>query len=397
MSITVKQLYEQTHNRYQLSILAGKQKLSNTVSRLYYIDDINVADWTRPDELIITMGSSVDDDNWLSRLISTIYKHNPSGIIVNTGGYIKEVPADVIEYCDTHNLPLLTFPWDIFLQDVIQDWTNRIFQSDQIKNELSYALLNAVFEPENRNGYVPYLSQQGYNDINSFVVAVIKFSHSNTSSYKYKKELLGKHKNLSDFINNITDHAFCILLDDMILIIFFKHDTSYVESLLRQNISEISKLLSPVGFSIGIGNAVNKYDKLYISYKQALLCVNYSKSSFVHADKIPDQISSISSLGVPGLLITCDSDSIKQYYESHLKSLKDYDINNKTDYFITLKDFLMNNCSINDTAASLFIHRNTVNYRIKRIEELLNVPFNNSTVITEYTVAFMVYDILSVN
>lgn len=393
MSITLKQLYDQTHIKYQLTILTGTRHLSHTVSRIYYIDDINIAGWTRQGELIMTMGSDHGDAHWLRDLITEILPHEPSGIVVNTGGYIHAISQDIIDLCEANNLPLLTFPWDVFQQDVIQDWTNRIFQADQLESGLSSALLNAIFEPENRTGYMPYLLQHQYKDTDPLVVSVLQISEPNRhNSYKYKTPVVNLHAVFSAFLAGLTDAVSCILLDDRMLMVFFRSDTVYVENLLHEHKEQIYNIFGTTGFRIGVGNAVHSFDKLCVSYNQALLCIHYSSLS-----SPSDMLSSISTLGVAGLLITCDTDSIKQFYESRLKQLKDYDIANKTEYFTTLKSFLMHHCSINDTAANLFIHRNTVNYRINRIQEFLQIRFDNSPTITEYTIAFMIYDILSVN
>lgn len=390
MSITLKQLYEQTKVKYHLRIIAGKNKLSNTVSRLYYIDDINVADWTRSGELIITTGSPSGDNEWLHELISNIINHNPSGIVVNIGGYIKEIPQSIIEYCNYNGLPLLTFPWNIFLQDVIQDWTNRIFKSEQSENDLSFALLNAIYEPEDHNGYVPYLSQNGYNEINDFVVAVIKMTYrGDDKPFKYKKSYLNRYTKISSLITAATNSC-CILLEDIILIVFFRQKTDEIEKLLNNHLSKFREIFAGIHFRIGIGNSVPEYKLLSNSYKQALLCANYK----INASTI---ISSINSLGIAGLLITCDQTALTQYHELHLKDLKEYDSKNGTDYCLTLKSFIQNSCNVNDTANDLFIHRNTVNYRIKRIQELLNISFNNSATVTEYNIAFMIDEILTLN
>lgn len=40
---------------------------------------------------------------------------NCSCLIFNIGPYIKEIPQNVIEYCNNNNMPLFTAPWDVKL------------------------------------------------------------------------------------------------------------------------------------------------------------------------------------------------------------------------------------------------------------------------------------------
>ena len=57
----------------------------------------------------------------------------------------------------------------------------------------------------------------------------------------------------------------------------------------------------------------------------------------------------------------------------HLMKLYQYDQKNGTEYLKTLICYLRNHCHIIHTANALYIHRNSVQYRIKKIEELLNI------------------------
>lgn len=55
-----------------------------------------------------------------------------------------------------------------------------------------------------------------------------------------------------------------------------------------------------------------------------------------------------------------------------------FDEKNNTDYLHTLICYLQNNCSMNNTAEILNIHRNSLLYRIRRIEELLDFEISTS-------------------
>ena len=54
-----------------------------------------------------------------------------------------------------------------------------------------------------------------------------------------------------------------------------------------------------------------------------------------------------------------------------IRKLLAYDLANNTDYLDTFKVYLNNRCNMTDTAKQLYMHRNTLLHRIKRVEELL--------------------------
>ena len=66
---------------------------------------------------------------------------------------------------------------------------------------------------------------------------------------------------------------------------------------------------------------------------------------------------------------------IIQSYE--YKFLKNYDVEHKTEHLNLIITYLKNSNNTAQTSRELFLHRNTVLYSIKKIEELLNVSFDN--------------------
>lgn len=74
---------------------------------------------------------------------------------------------------------------------------------------------------------------------------------------------------------------------------------------------------------------------------------------------------------------------IQQYYDEEnyqnekLQKLQNYDLLNNTDLFNTLLVYLQCNCKIKEAADSLYIHPNTLNYRLKRISEICSINFED--------------------
>ena len=85
---------------------------------------------------------------------------------------------------------------------------------------------------------------------------------------------------------------------------------------------------------------------------------------------------------------------MKQYYDAKLGVLEKHDRNNGSDYLEFLTVYLTSNCNINDTADKLFIHRNTVVYKIKKINELLDCDLNELEVRVNLYLAIMLKNII---
>lgn len=65
------------------------------------------------------------------------------------------------------------------------------------------------------------------------------------------------------------------------------------------------------------------------------------------------------------------------YVNPKLEKLKQKDNENQTELLKTLDVYLKNNCKSKPTAEQLFIHPNTLNYRLKQIGEYTNIDFSD--------------------
>lgn len=68
----------------------------------------------------------------------------------------------------------------------------------------------------------------------------------------------------------------------------------------------------------------------------------------------------------------------KTLYHTALYKIEQFDTANHTNYLATLICYLQNNCSMNATATILDIHRNSLLYRIQKVEEILGFEIASS-------------------
>jgi DNA-binding PucR family transcriptional regulator len=101
------------------------------------------------------------------------------------------------------------------------------------------------------------------------------------------------------------------------------------------------------------------------SYKKALALLRI-------AERQEQPIVSYGNIGLYQLLLEIEDQKVmKSFYEEKLGQLEAYDRKNRTDYLLTLKQYLESNGSIQEVAKETFVHRNTINYKIKKIKEIL--------------------------
>ena len=69
-----------------------------------------------------------------------------------------------------------------------------------------------------------------------------------------------------------------------------------------------------------------------------------------------------------------------RYLEEELQELKNEDCMKGTCFYNTLKEYLLNGNNVSMTSKKLFIHRNTMIYRLGKINEILGVDINAPSV-----------------
>ena len=129
--------------------------------------------------------------------------------------------------------------------------------------------------------------------------------------------------------------------------------------------------------------------KIRIFYHQALHTLELSDISQ------PEQFLFFSTEALPQYLFSnCDYQGLEIGIHYHIFQLQDYDKEYHTDFIGTLRAYLDNDRNAAKTAEYLHIHRSTFFYRIKKIEELLDISISDSHLLFLYELSFKIWDYL---
>ncbi|MEA4925492.1 MAG: PucR family transcriptional regulator ligand-binding domain-containing protein [Syntrophomonadaceae bacterium] len=84
---------------------------------------------------------------------------------------------------------------------------------------------------------------------------------------------------------------------------------------------------------------------------------------------------------------------IKQTFLNKMLDLAEYDSQHNSDLIHTLRIFVHNRGSLSKTARSLYIHRNTVVYRLKKVEEIMGIYLSSPDTFINLTIILKLYDL----
>ena len=116
--------------------------------------------------------------------------------------------------------------------------------------------------------------------------------------------------------------------------------------------------------SFGISNICQKLIDVPDAFTEASDAISSG-----HLSRSAEFIQIYHAKDVPELLRLLPAEDVKKFYEATLQSLRPA----KEDQSLlhTLSVYLETHCQISETAKRLYVHRNTVIYRLEKCEELL--------------------------
>ena len=387
MAMELGRLIEKVQHM-DIRLVAGDKGLSHPVTWLHMVESVQSSDFLDGGQLAFTTGIGFNCPDDLYSLIVALQERNVSGLIVNIGPYIESISQKCIEYCNQRDFPLFEVPWKVHLAEIMRICCFAITKDEQRMLETSAAFKNAIFFPKQEELYVVPLSQRGFRVTWNYSVTVIKiFSESSKPDVRTET--------ISFYLENAIRHQnakFAIFVNESeILLIYADLD----EETLKKNVSQVKEKLKfylseKEKYAIGVGRLTKSIRCLYKSYNQAKAIERLQEQNKISADSI-----FYMELGIYRLLMGIeDREIMADYYNHTLKKIVDYDQVNGTDLCITLKTYLSKDGSVKETADALFVHRNTVNYKLNKIEELLGVEMSSMSVRTELMIGFCIRDIL---
>ena len=153
----------------------------------------------------------------------------------------------------------------------------------------------------------------------------------------------------------------------------------------------IGGLIPEITVSIGIGRPHRSLVDLRQSYYEALYAIQIRKLK-----GNTSVIASFDDLGSYGLLLGLqDTVSLEVFYDSVLGKLHEYDEQNASDLVKSLACFLEANGHWGEAAERLYVHRHTLRYRMKRVEEITGRDLSSSQDRMEFWLALKARELIA--
>lgn len=384
MAITVGTLYVKGSPLYQMNLLAGHKGLDNLVQWVHIIEDSEVGNFLHGHELVFTAGIMNHDEYWLLNFTKSLVATGVSALVVNIGPYTKKVPENVISYCNEVGMPLFTIPWKTRMVDMTRDFCHRIIQNDNTETSIATTFKNLLFGTGDEFEALAQLERYGFAQEDKYCFVCISLDnemdfelgmeHYNFNAVKVAKSCGGRFTSFQYKRNRII--ALAGFGDEDI--------RNFVQGFVKASRNEKTFSAIHIGVSQNLENLTRQSDNFRHACDANGLALKRGITVLYYQDLDLYKV----------LFAVNDKNVLKDYYQEVLGKIEAYDADNNSDLLGFLKLYLDNNCSPQIVAEKEYIHRNTVNNQLKKIEKITGLSMSDLDTRVKCNMCFCIREIL---
>ncbi|MGN1319181.1 MAG: PucR family transcriptional regulator [Lachnospirales bacterium] len=271
-----------------------------------------------------------------------------------------------------------------------------ILQTNKHSDRLTFYnnLLSGVYKTDNE--IEPLCRQFGFDFLSPRIIAALKIEGYSELSVARQRSLMRKIINLVQQVISETNIEFNHTIYDNSLILFMFlskiepiQRTERVNQCIKNIIHKLK--LEGINSTAGIGSAFEGASTIFKGYLQAAQSLELGVN--LHPD---EKIFSYNKDMIYHLFSSnLTVEQLNDIYSSTLKPLDDYDNKTGSDLSATLYEYIKCDKNISLTAKRLFIHRNTMIYRIQQIQEIIDFDIKDINNLYLIQTAFYIKKILN--
>ena len=398
LAITVKDVLEIAQSKGCI-LAAGEERLNRVVRYVDCMEIPNMEAWMRPNVIYITTGYAYSGTKeGILSLIRSLNDAKAAALAIKSR-FIGQYLNDVLELAKNFQFPIIIMPEELafvelnyaVMEALVKSQNNDVmklqfekYNRRELNRQFFVDLLagNIVCEEEcnHRIGELKW-PKSPYRVMLVEIGGVGKYIKS--LSEEKTEEVYEKIEKIIKEILQKEKYSAVVLSNNSIFPCIIKCDVSELQKEQFEQIQEqISKKMD-CDVIIGISSEGNSYQKFQEIYQSAMDALEIAKS--FEGNK---KVVCIDTAGYWKLLKEISSQPIcKEYVSKELDALIQYDKENDSNLLETLETLVNYLGARNLTATKLYLHRNTLMYRIKKIEHLTGYNLSDPDSVLELSLA----------
>lgn len=395
MSITLREIVKQVEH-LEMKLVAGEAGLDREVLWTHMVDSDTISAFLQGQELAFTTGIGISEKLPLLKLVQEVYRNGASGIVINIGPYVDKIGQDVLDFANEKAFPVFEVPWKIHMAEIMRIICFAITKEQQSRIEVTAALNNAFLCPAQEELYVFPLMRKGYLADSVYTAVTIRVEvQKNTVAGERMEQL---HSQLGSHLRCNYKRILCCAQEKQLVLVLCdytgqerKHVLTYI---FQHFCNELKKEETAV---FCVGNQAEELRQLHKSYETANQMAEVSALGRIPGEEVYGRHKMIvyKNAGIFRILFALkDEEVMQEYVRDTVQPLLEYDALHHTDLAGVLQCYLRHDGSLQDTANELIVHRNTVNYKINKASEILEMDLTRLENRLEVMLGFGICQIL---
>lgn len=396
MAICCRDLF-QLKNFSKAKLLAGKKGLNREISWPYVRTTESISQWLYGEELIFVIYTDLrtDDDSFLLLIEECIDKKLSGIVVLIDEKDIESIPKNVIDKANEEDFPIIVMPWNIKLIDITQEILFKLEQKQEEKKNAKRFLESIIFSQDHLQEDIHALAEFYNIKLRPFHYVCI-FKIKTPSNASYDLEQINKHiiHSLEEAINTENQTLIPMEYANNLMFLIFTNDYNEGEKsveAVEAVFNLVNSRYAEVENSLSFSRIRELNSDIKISYKEA-----FKALSMIDIYNRDSKIIKYKELGIIRWLVELsDIKEIQRYCYENLGPILEYDKKHGMDLMGTLKCYFQNNRHLLKTSQELFIHRNTLLYRLSTIKELLKIDLDDAMIDLELFNSILIYEFIN--
>ena len=354
----------------QFQLLAGANGLNNQIQWVHILEEPKYVEWLRGGELITMTGVVTGEDKKkLEDLILRLFEKEVAGVLIALSTFLPAVPPELCTLCDRLGLPLFMAPAHVRTLDISQSICFAIFQRRKRADEKAELLQNLLYGKRLSEKRVQRLRTQGFDGTRRYravwfqvTISMQPEPEANPSGMTFYEEER-EEQHLFEVANILRERIqrekeICWLTSDDEGVLWLMETGR--EGLAEEMVHVLGEKLPGVAIRAGVSEELTDIRDL--------------KSCAEHARQALE-------LGRAEAPVVCYDDMVVYQLFGRVlpqelermagRILGDLLLPENRDLLDTLMCYVSHDCNAKTTAERLFLHVNSMHYRLDKIEALL--------------------------
>ncbi len=353
-------------------LVGGVDGLSKEVRWFWVCYTKEVSRWVKGKEIVFVTGFVDWSEQDIRDLMSQFYENNVSAVVMLLEAYKLKTPQIMIDLADQYSIPLFEMTEDIRVVDVTQSLARILLQGRSIEDQMGEVLRNCIFGHEidfARNAQ--NLTSIGFSlSMENYLIVMKMRNLISDGDYLPAVDYYQSIFNSVGLFGPLFIHreryvVLCVAEKESVGI---QHLTAQCHKFLRSIKEEKYRLTA-----IGISNMFSEIGQLKSAYRHARNSVSVheidASNSVISYDRLDPLLKLVFEIDNKEVIDIC--------LDEALAKLIEYDSLHNTGLLDTLQVYFELDCNVVQAAKALHIHRNTMLYRIERMNDILGYDVNS--------------------